>query len=123
MQIRHTSARPRGRVGAGRPLLDRPYPPLQTVRAALTAYGFPFTLCSEIVLIWEVANMEQVVTLSTEYERFSVASCHDLLPSFLSTGDIFHSPNVMDLKWAFLCPAVFALLFVQAADQFRPTEC
>ena len=67
--------------------------------------------------------MEQVVTLSTEYECFSVAGCHDLLPSFFSACDIFHSPNVMDLKWTFLCPTVFALLFVQAADQFRPAEC
>ena len=62
--------------------------------------------------------MEQIMTLPTEDECFPVASGHDLLPFFFPTGGIFHSPNVVDLKRAILCPAIFALLLVQSSDQF-----
>src|SRR5713226_4631599 len=74
------------------------HPPLQTVRATLTAYGFPFTLYSKVFFVRKFACMKQVMAFRAKHERFPVSCCHDLLPSLFSVCNIFHPPNVMNLK-------------------------
>ena len=66
--------------------------------------------------------MEQVVTVTAEDQRFPVPGCHDLLPEHFPMSDIFHFPNVMNLKWASGCLAIFAFVRVQSSDEFRSTE-
>lgn len=67
--------------------------------------------------------MEQVVTVTAQDQRFPVPGCHYLLPEPFPMRDIFHFPNVMHLKWARGCLAIFAFVRIQSSDEFRATEC
>ena len=71
----------------------------------------------EITHVREFSSVEQMMTLEAEYQCFSVPRCHYLLPELFSVYDIFHFPNVVNLKGAAFCPAILTLFGVQASYQ------
>lgn len=62
--------------------------------------------------------MEPLMAELTEDECFPMSGCHELLPSLLPMSYILEFANVMHLKWPFFRSAVFALLSIQASDEF-----
>lgn len=67
--------------------------------------------------------MEEMVAVETQDKCFPVSGCHQPLPWCFSTSDIFHFPNVMDLKLACGRLAIFTFTRIQPSDKFRSTQC
>src|SRR2546421_5835228 len=88
-------------------------PPSQNRTCPFTGIRLALYVFLDIFSIRECSCVELMVAVLTEDECFSVASGHHLLPQSFSFGDIFHLPDVVDLKrslWGF---TVFALPSVQ----------
>jgi len=66
--------------------------------------------------------MEQMMAPPTQDQRFPGAGCHHLLPEFLLLGDIFHPPNMVNLKRSLPRFTVFALARIQSSHEFRMAE-
>jgi len=60
--------------------------------------------------------MEMLMAPFAEDQSLSVPGCHHALPKFLPVCNIFHLPNVMDLKWPLGCFAIFAYLGIESSD-------
>ena len=67
--------------------------------------------------------MELMMTGTAEYQRFSSAFCHHLLPKGLSFRNIFELSDMVDLERPFSCPTVFTLLPIEPFDDLRATKC
>jgi hypothetical protein len=106
-----------GRVGASRPLQDRPYPPLANRACDLSPHtALPFFVTC-VISVGKRSGMEQMVTRPTEDECFPPSSYHHPLPHRLSLFDIFELTDMMNLKRTLHGFTVFTLPRVQASDQ------
>ena len=66
--------------------------------------------------------MEKMMTVEAQNQCFPVPGRHQPLPRCFSASDIFHFPNVVDLKGTSSCLAILACVRVQSSDKFRSRE-
>src|SRR5437879_6179182 len=110
------------RVGAGRPLLGRPYPPLRTVLATCHRTRLSPYLLLAMISFGECATVKLVMALGTEHKGFPPSCCHHALPQCLSLCHVFQFPHVVNLKCPLCRSAIFTLFAVQPLDKLRATE-
>jgi len=111
-----------GRVGAGRPLLGRPYPPLRTVLATCHRTRLSPYLWLAMISFGECAIVKLVMALGTEPKGFPPSCCHHVLPQCLSLCHVFQLPQVVHLKCPLCRSAIFTVFAVQPLDKLRAAE-